>query len=365
MSIDNIWRRFTKNGKTNPVNIVAHRFLQAFQDHGVEASQIPRLVPQLKIADLQSSEKLLAALTPEILDQTAKLFCIRSQWLEGVDDQIYEYLACYKSPEIILGHLARLVCGHDVALTFPLRVLTTTKKLDFRSDAHQLLVPVLVEKVFELGEEDICRYHVYRDGFDWGYEPSRLELKAIARIVYTELRAVVPLFEIGPKEMDDVLEGRSIPRRYLDGCMLTNPSLEDFALKGPESGIAKETEEFPLVLEYIKAHNLQDFSFDDYVEAQPDEPVSYSAPSCKTREAQESSGKRAQAQFDWESVRNAARTLWAEDDQLSIADVIRRIKLMPIFKASAFTESAIRKRINDLAPPHIRGKSGRKPKKST
>lgn len=88
------------------MNVVAQRFLQVFREHGVEASQIPRLFPLIRFDDLKSEEALLSVLTPEMLDKTAKLFSIRSQWLEGVDDRIYEWLSCYKQPEIFFEYLA-------------------------------------------------------------------------------------------------------------------------------------------------------------------------------------------------------------------------------------------------------------------
>jgi hypothetical protein len=84
LGINKIWQHIAGGKKNDSVNLIVQRFLQAFQDHGIEASQIPRLLPLLKLDDLQSPEKLLVALTPEILDQTAKLFCISPQWLEGV-----------------------------------------------------------------------------------------------------------------------------------------------------------------------------------------------------------------------------------------------------------------------------------------
>ncbi len=369
LDVNKFWQHISSKNKFSSVDIVAKRFLQAFLDHGVKVSQIPRLIHHIKLDDLQSSEKLLAALTPEILDQTAKLFGIRSQWLEGVDDEIYQYLACYKCPEVILEHLAKVVNGNDVGLRFPLRIFSTTKNLDCNDNSQQLLAPVIIEKIAELGEDAIYRYHIYRDGFDWSYLPTRIELKAIARIVYKHLHTSVPLFVISTKEMKDVLEGKLIPKQYLDGCQITSPSLEDYALTKEESVVAKEVEEIPAVLDYIKEHKLQNFTFD--IPDTPPPPTDASASSISpappdTQEKPKKSGKRIQAQTEiWEPIRNAAKTLWAVNDQLAIAEVIRRIKRMSTFKASFLTESAIRKHIAELAPPHIRGKSGRKPNKPT
>ncbi len=312
------------------------------------------------------TRSFLAVLTPEIIDQTGQLFGIRSQWLEGVDDQIYEYLNTCKEPQELLSHIARLRHHPGERWRFPLRVLTTTKHLSRNTEGHQILTPILVEPIAELGDEVIYRYHVYRDGYDWNHEPCRLELKAVARILFYHLGTPIPLFQITEAEMDEVLEGRMIPRGLLRGALVTTPSLEDYALSSEESGVAREIEELPDVLQYIAEHNLQDFSF-DVVDIEGFEPRDDEAADVlKARnESVPNKKQRSSSSASWEPVRNVAQALWAQDDTLSIAGAVSKIKQMRNLKASAFTESAIRKRIADLAPEGIRNKPGRKPKQSS
>src|SRR6266545_3426476 len=79
--------------------------------HGAPDSlitQIPRLVPGLTLDKVSRVETLLPALTGEVLDETAKLFQIRRTWLEGVGDEIYDTVWCYKAPERFFEELARL-----------------------------------------------------------------------------------------------------------------------------------------------------------------------------------------------------------------------------------------------------------------
>jgi hypothetical protein len=348
----------------NPVETVVLRFLQLFQDHGVEAAQIPRLLPEIKLADLQSPSRLLAALSPEIIEKAAQLFGVRVLWLEGVDEEVYDYLAANKEPATLLQRLASICAGQPEKPRFPLRVLADRKALDWCDGGAQYLAPVLVEQIATLGEEEIYRYHVFRDGFDWSHAPSRIELKAIARTVFKGTAMPVPLFAVSPKEMDAILDGKLIPRRFLSGCLITNPSLEDYALSREESAVARETEELPAVLAYIKGHRFEDYSFAPQPATAPAAELAPSPPAEeRTPKPTGKPGKRQALADNWEAIRVAAKTLWAENSLLSIADMIRRLKKIPAFKASALTESAIRKRIADLAPPGVRGKPGRKPKK--
>ena len=76
------------------------------------------------------------------------------------------------------------------------------------------------------------------------------------------------------------------------------------------------------------------------------------------------SGKRHDTLEDvWKPLIASAQTIWSQNKTLPIAEVVRMIKLIPELKASAFSESAIRKRIAVYSP--IAGKPGRKPNKKT
>lgn len=163
-TVNRLWQGFAGEPKTKPVNVVAKRFIQVFADHGVQPAQIPRLIPHVKLDDLDSEKALLAVLTPEVLDQTAHLFGIRTAWLEGVDDDIYERKSCYKRPDVFFKNLALLKHDKNDFDYFYVQTLTATKQLNMNDPSQQLLVVIVVEKIAELGEQRVERYHVYNDG---------------------------------------------------------------------------------------------------------------------------------------------------------------------------------------------------------
>ena len=367
LSINKLWQRIAGGKKNDSVNLIVKRFLQAFQDHGVEASQIPRLLPQLKLDDLQSPERLLAALTPEILDQTAKLFSINTQWLEGVNDQIYEnFHTCYKCPNFLLDHLAEIFDRDAQYLNFPLRILATTKKLDRNADTEQLLFPVLIEKIALVGDEFIFRYHLYRDHFDWRYPPARIELKALARIVSQRLHKTVPIYVVSRGDMKELLDGKLIPKNFFTGSPLTEPSLEDFTQPEDRTRPPREPEEIPDVERYIEDYNLQDYSFykPNVIAVELSAPL-ISEPPLTAQNKPKSAGKRALAKSEiWEPIRASVKTIVELNAPESIAELIQLIKNMPHLKAKGLSDSAIRKNIASVTPEHLRGKPGRKANKS-
>lgn len=363
-SFRQLFQKAIGNENAKDVRIVAQRIIEVFNEHGVETTQIPRFFPDLNLENLATTEKLIAAATPEIIDKIAQLFGIRNQWIEGVDDQIYDYLGTYKAPESLLQHLVQLDYPPGEREHFPLRVLTTRKLLDRTANTDQLLAPILVEPIAELGDETIYRYHIFRDGFDWTHTPCRIELKAIARIVFTKLHTPVPLFVISPEEMGLILEGKIVPRTLFHGGLLTNPSLEDYAIPSNGSHIPKETDEFAEVVAYIERLGLNDIQFPSEFDEEAPSQISDTIAAEENTTANDN-GKRSVRDALWADVLVAARTIWAQEPTLPIAEVVRRLMRMPNLEATRFESNTIHKRIAQVAPEGIRGKSGRKPKQST
>jgi len=252
-----LWRRLFAQSKDDPVAQVALRFLKLFQWHGVAITQIPRLIPQISLEKLKSTELLLPVLTTEVIEQAATLFGIRRAWLEGADSRMYNTFACYKQPRAFFEELASVAVP---ANRFAVRALCAKKALDYRQRGRQPLAIVLVERILDLDEQEITRYRICGDAWDWTHPPCRIELKAIARQVFLEQRCPVPLHYVEPAMLEKVLEGTWVPHDTLKGCLLTEPSLEDYALSAAESVKAKETAELPEVLSYIEHHKLDALS---------------------------------------------------------------------------------------------------------
>lgn len=109
VDLNEIYRRWKeRRGAGHDVSVLAARFLQLFAEHGVRATSIPRLVPDLRYSDLAEERALLAALTPRMLENVAALFSVRLSWLIGESDVIYETDYSYKSPMRLLQRVSSL-----------------------------------------------------------------------------------------------------------------------------------------------------------------------------------------------------------------------------------------------------------------
>jgi hypothetical protein len=245
-----LWKRFSS--KDNRTIMVAERFLKIFQDHDVAITQIPRLIPELSLDQLNNAEALRPALTPKILQQTAELFGIKLEWLEGITNQIYDYDYCYKAPWRLLEHIRTLKVD---GLDYPMAVFCRTKKINYAKGQGQAVVLVLREKIAQFDEKTIYRYHIY-DEFDWGYWKSRIQLKAMVRILGAKFQIpVIPMYQVDKKILREIESGRAVPIQYY-GRVTTDPSLEDYTYSPEESAVSKESDELPTVFRYIKAYRL-------------------------------------------------------------------------------------------------------------
>ncbi len=254
VSINGLLRKLFAKKDRGQTEIVAERFLSLFGAHGVAVSQIPRMLPGLGLDKLNSKEALLSELTDENLDRTAKLFGIQREWLDGTVAEIYPPRFCYKRPAHFFGDL-RAIKSDD--FDFPVRALYCTRRLSSADQAPQPMGLLLAEKMIEFGDEEIMRYQVYWDTWNWGYAPCRIQLKAMARVYYLTNQKPISLYRVCPKDLTAFRAGRMVPRSCLQGSSITEPSLEDFALSMEESRIAQEVDELPSVLHYIQAHKLE------------------------------------------------------------------------------------------------------------
>jgi hypothetical protein len=253
--IREFFQRFARRTEPPSVGVVANRFLQLFHDHGLVPAQIPRLFPRLRLEDLKSEETLLAALDNSLLEEVAKFFGVRIEWLEGVDDTIYEAHPSYKCPGNLFEDLAALPPQN---LHYPIRVLANDKNLDRLRDTPQYLVLVMAEKIGELGELTIERFRIYDNLWDWHHPPCRLQLKAVARLLHQALHIPIPIYEIDLDTLETISKRRQIPRQFIYTGFCPSPCLEDFGLSKKESHAAKDTGELSGVYEFIREYSLKE-----------------------------------------------------------------------------------------------------------
>lgn len=234
--------------------LVSKRFRQICVDHGIEVTQIPRVFPEIALEDLQSDNSLLKKLTPKFIDEIATFFNVKRDWLEGLGHEIYEQRTFYKRPELFFKYLNELKYDE---WDFPFIILTPETAFDMNGDGRQPFTIVFLEKLLELGQEDIYRYYL-DSGWSWTHSPCRLEIKALAKLYWQQARHPISIHKI-PKDIYYQIENMEMVPYYYLGALISDPSLEDYVITPEESGVSKEAEELPRVDQYIEEHKLFNF----------------------------------------------------------------------------------------------------------
>lgn len=257
INVRELFRRLRGDPPPSEVRVVADRFLAVFEQHGVKVTQIPHFLPEVSLERLASRESVLSGLSGEVLDKTADLFNVTREWLDGVSDYMYRPLTCYKHADRLFEQLAALkIEKSDV----PVRMVYSASRADVRKRRPQQLILFLAEYIRHLGDQQIMRYHVFGDAWDWAHPPCRIQLKAMARVLHQVLDLAIPMYHITSDILQAVGDGSRVPMTGIRRSLLTEPSLEDYGLGASESGKAKETEELDWVKHYIEEHGLMDMA---------------------------------------------------------------------------------------------------------
>ncbi len=254
-----LYRLFDTEPKPKPLEqptpqLVSKRFRQVCVDHGIEVTQIPRVFENITLDDLQSDNSLLIKLTPKFIEEVAKFFNVRRNWLEGIGNDIYEHRTFYKRPELFFEYLNQVKYDE---WDFPFRIISPVGKFDLNSDNRQPFTIIFVEKIAELDDEDIFRFYL-DSAWSWSHYPCRIEIKALAKLYWEQAHHPISIHQVPTDIYYQIENMEMIPYHYL-GALITNPSLEDYAISREESGIARETEELANVDQYIQNHKLTNF----------------------------------------------------------------------------------------------------------
>ncbi len=253
-------RIIKKQPKISDIQNITMRFVRTFEDHGVATTQIPRLIPQISLDSLKNlPESLIPSLNNKVIDKVVNLFQIRRQWIEGLSVRMYDTLWCYKNPHRFFKDIANL--NFKEPFYCPIFAFCQSDKIGYKRFRGQPIVLVLNEKIVDLDDNEINRYRIYMDSWDWGYWKCRIQLKAMVRVLYILKETIVPLYKVSPEILEKIKSGRQVPHSYMIGAKrLQNLSLEDFVLYPNESAVSKESDELVQVENYIDNFDLENFA---------------------------------------------------------------------------------------------------------
>lgn len=166
--IHQVFRRRTP-AEVDSSLVVADRFVQLFEAHGVKRPQIPRFFGHgLALHHFKNNEILLEHLTEEILQDAADLFGVNREWLDGASEEIYPAHDFYKRPQDFRAFLTTLISHGSSNRLKGVMLLVKNRK----PDEEDALI-ILEEEIGEIGDKEIYRYYICNNWL-YSYWKSRV-----------------------------------------------------------------------------------------------------------------------------------------------------------------------------------------------
>ena len=242
----------------NEVYSMVGRFVQIYKAHGIERTQIPRFLGSesgLTLADVSTDEKLLHALSEELLQTACDRFGIQREWLDGKDVPIYPYRGQGHDLSSYIDFLLELKkTGSEVqgfAIKRPADKLKKPKDKYGQCDEYfiALLFRVKLKQWGDHTQDPLWKYYPLGDQIYWGYEKTRMQLKAkilIADLLGVYFKGCV----MEADEIDGLMEGTIFPGPLMEHRSHVGWYPEDYIYTKEESRAVADEEEAKLVREW-------------------------------------------------------------------------------------------------------------------
>lgn len=169
--------------RANPVRQQAARILQAFEAHGIQRTQINRLLPknlQLLPFQLSDADELKKVLTQEHITWVANFFALEREWLDGTSDAANQLIFSYKSPRELDQWLTDRVLRAELGGQFRLHLITAD--VQPISPVSQGYFAVILEELFDTEDDYQSRYYHLTNGNHFEHPPCLLHLMQILAI---------------------------------------------------------------------------------------------------------------------------------------------------------------------------------------
>lgn len=181
---------------------VTGRFIHLFEAHGIHRNQIPRFFGHgILLKDLENEQSLLAKLDEIVLEAVCRLFSIRREWLDGVDDQVYPVHDFYKRPHDFVNFIEELMQGSCNGTLSG--YLIAPNKIDQNCEA----ILLFQEDIGTVGDKHIYRYYLCNNWL-FCYWKSRAYLAACVAASWKRNIYVQGLYA-DRKLIDQLFNGRS------------------------------------------------------------------------------------------------------------------------------------------------------------
>lgn len=237
------------------VNALLTRFIDLLKAHGIERTQIPRFWGaqfNLSLVDVSTDVNLLNCLNEELLCTVCNKFGVDRAWLEGKSARIYPYLDFYQNMPRFIDFMYDLTKRHKDIRAIAIKSPDDKLKKGGRSSAIALLFET---KIAGLDDEPIYKYIVSSDNWDWSYEKSRIQFKAMVFVAW-QFNVVIKGSVLPKKAIESLLAGEVFPGPLVDNISRAAWHPDDYIFRIGESAAVEDDEEAMQAREFLEDNGV-------------------------------------------------------------------------------------------------------------
>ncbi|WP_055746469.1 toll/interleukin-1 receptor domain-containing protein [Brevibacillus choshinensis] len=236
------------------------RFLLVFNAHGININEIPFLLPKefgITLQNFITKNSIISILTNDLIEWTAKTFNVKKSWILGTTDILssypYELFGYYKRINRFIARLIDLRNSSvkDLEVNF---IKVGSDELIANEDRKgEVLLTLSYNRT--IGTNKIADiFEPTHDIWYWGYWRSRFQIKSIIYIC-EKCSVITNGYEISKSEVENYRKG--FPSDFHTKFNSIKWYPEDY-VTNPKNQISKDSEEYPLVINYINEQGYMD-----------------------------------------------------------------------------------------------------------
>lgn len=235
--------------RRSPARKPIYRLRQLVKNHGMTFPQLLHHVPaewNWQLADIADDQALLRSLNCRTLIALAELFGIRLEWIEGVDDQIYQPVWGYQDVAGLARRLASIDMGDG---QMEMAAFVSEKAWRRRAIEDPVLVFAIPASDRDHG---FRRFIVCGEQWNWQYWPSRRDVKAIARWFWCAHPRGIPIVPLDDRTRESIRSCYQFPGPLFPDGYGGYSFLDEYVVTASESRVARDDAEARIVAGYLR-----------------------------------------------------------------------------------------------------------------
>lgn len=232
------------------------RFVLLLESHSISRTQIPDFladVIELSFKDINTDQGLLEKLSPAIIKDVCRRFGVQPEWIEGADDQSYPDMSFDKDPIGFIDFLSDLKANYQDIHCFFIKDKNDElikNVINIHRFPIAMVLRVSIKKESDFSEQQIYKYYPLADHYFWGYERTRLQLKAFTFIAF-QLGIHIWGCNVPKEQIEQIIERKIFAGPIIQKAHQVAWRPDDYIFTNRESAAALDPDEALAARDYM------------------------------------------------------------------------------------------------------------------